>query len=411
MAPQRIPAWQRLGLQLRRNSDAAESPQTAKESPSHVSPSFQPERPSENPVIKNGIASALSQRDPSDNVPTAFTSKRKARSFDDDTLKSNGELQPSKRRKSVTFSEDTKRIDGSSSKVSFKSWVDNHVDATPKTNGKEQETANGNRDSHTQNAIPTTVEDGRASYLDYLDQYHNSRDLWKFNKAKQTNLLKNACDIQKVPSSFDEALGTYVSGLKGKAARDRLKESALEALLTKELQELDETTQTNGGKSEAELRKQYHDQALRASLEQTKKRLADLAREELENSSDFKARLEQRQRVVGILLSLGESQQRMPLTPDSINGGRAASEAPKVPKHIIFDDEDEHPAPKPLANNSSTENSKPRGPRRQKVRTGVPDDDDSSSESDLDSIPSETDSSDMETPRRSLPIKNIKFRG
>ncbi|KAL9113645.1 MAG: hypothetical protein Q9187_007596, partial [Circinaria calcarea] len=67
-------------------------------------------------------------------------------------------------------------------------------------------------------------------YLRYLNEYHTSRSTWKFNKAKQTTLLKNVFDPIKIPPTYDLALRTYLSGLKGLAARARLRETAIEIL-------------------------------------------------------------------------------------------------------------------------------------------------------------------------------------
>lgn len=67
-------------------------------------------------------------------------------------------------------------------------------------------------------------------YLQYLNEYHISRSTWKFNKAKQTTLLKHVFDPVTIPLTYDLALQTYLSGLKGLAARARLRETALDIL-------------------------------------------------------------------------------------------------------------------------------------------------------------------------------------
>jgi len=45
---------------------------------------------------------------------------------------------------------------------------------------------------------------------------------WKFNKAHQTHLLKNAFNLYRIPNEYDEALYQYIAGLNGDSARNRL---------------------------------------------------------------------------------------------------------------------------------------------------------------------------------------------
>lgn len=331
------------------------------------------------------------------------TNSEKKRTLPEDVNgTSQTEVQPRKRRKSVTFADDTKRIDGSSSRMSHADWVESHVDNSG-TKGKEkaQNLANGTHGSSSNNP-KTHSNDGRAPYVAYLDQYHNDRQSWKFNKAKQTALLKNACDTNNVPMSCEEALVTYVGGLQGQAARERLRASALGTLQDLDAAETDEPSPINVLDPEAQIRKGQYEQALRERLEQTKRRLREAEQQDLENSEEFKAKLKQRQRVVGILLSLAESHQVLPPTPDSSNGGTAPFVALK---RITFDDNEEETFQRSLPKADAVQKPKRRGQRRQKIRTGVPDDDDSSSsESDLEHVALDSDMAELDT--RSEPRQN-----
>ena len=91
---------------------------------------------------------------------------------------------------------------------------------------------------------PPSAEPGAATqasepayippYLQYLNEYHISRSTWKFNKAKQTTLLKHVFDPVIITPTYDLALQTYLCGLKGLAARARLRETALDILTSRE---------------------------------------------------------------------------------------------------------------------------------------------------------------------------------
>ncbi|KAK5137224.1 hypothetical protein LTR04_004468, partial [Oleoguttula sp. CCFEE 6159] len=65
-----------------------------------------------------------------------------------------------------------------------------------------------------------------SSYTEYLRQYSDDRAGWKFNKVKQTDLLKNIWNLYRIPTSYDKALSDYLLGLQGQAAQTRLREAA-----------------------------------------------------------------------------------------------------------------------------------------------------------------------------------------
>jgi hypothetical protein len=76
----------------------------------------------------------------------------------------------------------------------------------------------------------TTKDSASDAILSYLSLYHTSRSQWKFQKNRDTQLLKHALSISKVPSSYNPALATYLAGLKGTGARTRLAEAAGQAI-------------------------------------------------------------------------------------------------------------------------------------------------------------------------------------
>lgn len=70
----------------------------------------------------------------------------------------------------------------------------------------------------------------KPQYLEYLTQFHTDRASWKFNKAHQISLLKNIFDVSQIPKDYNEALRSYIAGLQGYGARNRLREAATHTL-------------------------------------------------------------------------------------------------------------------------------------------------------------------------------------
>ncbi|KAI8930961.1 hypothetical protein NX059_011973 [Plenodomus lindquistii] len=192
------------------------------------------------------------------------------------------------RRKSVAFTPDTKTSDGNSGQELFKKWVAEQkgtgdVSAPPavsnftlhsliaeeekaaRKNGQldkkaatedAAESGPGNTEQKTPpsaNQAPATSKPDPTSapatstakgkkkdpavYIAYLTQYYSDRDNWKFNKAKQNDVVDNALSIFRIPHEHTEALSEYVAGLKGAGVIDRLRERCQATL--KELDEQD----------------------------------------------------------------------------------------------------------------------------------------------------------------------------
>lgn len=354
------------------------------------------------------------------------------------------------RRKSVTFTPDTKTSDGNSAQELFKTWVAQQkgpsaeftadeiaqfvpppnlhpandlpspepISKSSKKNLKkakkveiakkadEAETAKSESEvnskaSQLDEDVDSTEEQAKASkaelkaakksqrvteassnekkdpvpYLLYLDRYHKSRESWKFNKATQTDVLKNALNVFRIPSEYSTALREYITGLKGAAARDRLSEAAKTTL--KELGDPepaeekgeDEDTPMDGSAD----RQAAHDSALRTRLKKEKKRRRDEA--------DEKLRALKRRRAEEILQALAAGAPATPRASPIITqpSNRAAKN-----QRIVFQDE-EASAPQPRA-------------RKRKRRANFSDDESSSSSSssssDDESIPSPANSDD-----------------
>lgn len=158
--------------------------------------------------------------------------------------KSTTSTSPTKR-KSVSFTPETKIVDGDSAKKLSKTWFSQNdfgsSDDALKLLGPSVVDANFKIDQLiSETSTPRSVEDQTnleasiitkpPSFLQYLRNYHTSRSTWKFNKSKQIQILKHAFDLQRIPQEDEDALQSYLSGLSGSAARQRLREQAIDIL-------------------------------------------------------------------------------------------------------------------------------------------------------------------------------------
>jgi hypothetical protein len=150
------------------------------------------------------------------------------------------------RRKSVTFTADTKVEDGFSAQQLFADWSagdnrefesENHNQPAPTVQLTRKERK---KSKQQQKAVPepershqpsdSSSESGSVKqvpeFLRYLEQYDNDRDHWKFNKNHQKELFKHIFNVYRVPVEYDEAVVAYVTGLQGAAAQQRLLDEA-----------------------------------------------------------------------------------------------------------------------------------------------------------------------------------------
>jgi hypothetical protein len=199
------------------------------------------------------------------------------------------------RRKSVAFTPDTKRSDGHSAQNLFKQWVAEQKagvadpstseitvtatstpetkeptkivpakkqrkskipaseetpessDTTPKaadtTAGHSEHYTSELREVKSASTSTTNKPDFKGKkkdpsfYIAYLTQYHTNRAHWKFNKAKQNDVVDNALNIFRIPEEHSEALQGYISGLQGAGVIERLRGRCNETLKDIEVQE------------------------------------------------------------------------------------------------------------------------------------------------------------------------------
>jgi hypothetical protein len=145
-------------------------------------------------------------------------------------------------------------------------------------------------------------------YLSYLSQYHSDRSHWKFNKAKQNDVVDNALNIFRIPNEHSEALLEYVQGLKGAGVIERLKGKCENTL--KELDKED-------AMEDPSARKAMQDEALKVRVAKEAKRRkveGDLEGLAGHPHGDGYIRRMRRERAEALLTALGRTAPILPAT-------------------------------------------------------------------------------------------------
>ena len=105
------------------------------------------------------------------------------------------------------------------------------VTETPIAKASPPSTLNG----HTQ--TPDSRSFHLPSWLEYLYRHEIEPTAWKFSKTKQTRLLKSTFDVEKLPPDWDSALMHYWENSKGDSARAKLKEMAEKMIIDLDAEE------------------------------------------------------------------------------------------------------------------------------------------------------------------------------
>lgn len=259
------PAWKRLGLKLKYAKDEPDRPSTVVPTKAHDLGSELSERPakrrriakneSPEPLRQNGSYNSTSQIRESNETPATNGSGSLL----------TGSQQPRQRKKSVTFSEETKQDDGDSRiTIDFPAGSPGSTPKKPTKASKhslnseppegltsaEKNTSSAvANDQSTPTKKPSKVNSGKKSKtskgsskdksstaLDYLNQHRLDRESWKFNKIIDVWILNHALENQAIPPTYVPALAGYVKGLPEKAgSRTRLVKECKEALATSQL--------------------------------------------------------------------------------------------------------------------------------------------------------------------------------
>lgn len=258
------PAWKRLGLKLKYARDEPDRPPTAVSTKTNEHNSELIERPAKRRRVLRDKPADKSGPDDADSSSSRVRESNGVNVTNGSTTTSNFPVkdsqQPRQRKKSVTFSEETKQDDGDSrttidfpagspgstpkkskdglkgspederartltSAVGNTNSVAAENDATPTKQASKAKTGKKSKTSR------SSGKDKSSSALDYLSQHRLERNSWKFNKIIDVWILNHALDTQAIPSTHVLALAGYVRGLPEKAAsRARLIKECKEAL-------------------------------------------------------------------------------------------------------------------------------------------------------------------------------------
>jgi hypothetical protein len=263
------------------------------------------------------------------------------------------------RRKSVSFTPDTKKLDGSSGQDLFKNWVaeqngvylnfdyvdpgDDPVPAVvpekpqeapaPEVEKQKEKAVKAPAAEKPKSVSPpatkpatkpdtpapatTTPAKGKKKdpsiYVSYLTQYHEDRAHWKFNKAKQNDVVDNALNIFRIPNTHSEALLEYVQGLKGAGVVERLK-----GRCESTVKELDEQEAKDTSMDDTASRKAAHDEALKTRVAKEQKRRkveGDVEDLSTHPHGDGYIRRLRRERALALLNALGRAAPILPAAP------------------------------------------------------------------------------------------------
>ena len=234
-----VPAWKRLGLKLKYAQDKPLDTSMTNEAHTGLG--------QERPVKRQRLNLADS---PNVEKSTNGTSKPSEASKQSGKAHSSSQAKESvpqlKRKKSVTFTNDTKDEDGDTrTTIDFpagspgstpKKQATEVIDvASPSANSSVKNKVK-KKSSAERKAARNALKDKSEPSLEYLSQHRTNRNAWKFNKNRDVWILSNALKTDSIPSSHSLALAGYVRGLPRNAgSRTRLVKECQEALKDAEI--------------------------------------------------------------------------------------------------------------------------------------------------------------------------------
>ncbi|KAF9697897.1 hypothetical protein EKO04_004136 [Ascochyta lentis] len=300
-------------------------------------------------------------------APSFSTPQKHQPILRDRSKDSSGSPPRTDRRKSVAFTPDTKRVDGDSGQTWFKKWAaeqkgeETEIPQQPsftsapavveepkevakpekkekkekkeKTSTKEKEaaafaasaaakeelstsqkasqSAKPAKDSKEQSApAPKGKKKDPSIYISYLTQYYSDRDNWKFNKAKQNDVVDNALNIFRIPNEHSDALLEYIKGLKGAGVIERLREKTLSVI-----KELDAEDAKAPAEMDEDAQKAAKETALQERVAKERKRRkveGDVENLATHPSGDAYIRRMRRSRAEALLSALGRTAPILP---------------------------------------------------------------------------------------------------
>ncbi|EXJ89718.1 hypothetical protein A1O3_02785 [Capronia epimyces CBS 606.96] len=212
-----VPAWKRIGLKLKYAKESPELTATSNSNQDDIlaRPGELQSSSAEPPKKKRRVGPETNGH-PTDTVGNTNTSRT------DQAIEE--ARRPKKPKKRVSFSADTKPISSSpaASSPEEDSKLNEHLANKKKPKSKSKQ------------MLQHVPAQRLNASLDYLNQYHTNRTIWKFNKNRETWILKHAFTEDDIPREYDIALAKYIHGLQGSGARDRLRAQCLDILRKEE---------------------------------------------------------------------------------------------------------------------------------------------------------------------------------
>lgn len=277
MQPAAIPAWKRLGLKLKSANNISDpivqpinNEHVSTSNGSHPEPSNRDQLITTEPPRKRQRTSTV--------VPSASPTR------------SGNYFEAMKLRKNVSFSADTKHV--SESPIVSPTGTESKSEESAVTL-KKVKTKTKSKSKSKKSSQPPLVQKSNTA-LDYLHQFNSGRSTWKFNKNKETWILKHALSEADVPRDYDVALARYIHGLQGSRAREMLKDQCVD-LLKRELDGKDEEPNTK------KIPQQGLDQGF---LERFKTDLEQPYNENGETNDDYSSWIQRQPRATILLWSL-----------------------------------------------------------------------------------------------------------
>lgn len=401
-APKHIPAWKKLGLKLKFAKEVSEEANIGQKS------------------LADGIFNGKKRKDTAESeeaagaastTPPAKKPKRSKIKSDKVTEETNGTAHsasdggtieappttpmtpPGPKRKSVSFTTETKAEDGDSVKQIYKTWFASQIASDPSFDSstlspalksitppevlptspstsaqsststspapvkkpKKPKKTKPQAKSSPQSPAPYTIHPA----LTYLTTHHTDLSNWKFSKPLQNHLLKHLFSLPHIPSSHDPTLISYLRGLQGFKARSRIRKDAL-AIRAEDEKWLDEGNmeQETDVQDRARRRTEYE-----AAVKHMKARLRTKEQEKEDWEWDFqggakrwRARLEKRRRAEVVLWSVGEDEEEEPEGDVAVD-----TPTPTLPPR-----KEVHPAPKKIISGEQA----PPGPKKVEIGHG-----------------------------------------
>jgi len=234
--PAFVPAWKKLGLQLKNAPPASEESETVKPTYASTSPHVTKKR-----KANDGDDAIPSITKNDEAQPTTTPQKRAKITFQEDSSsptepvipKTPASTKKAEQKTPKSILKKTKKAEsdtvpspngGASADAQAEAEADITVPTQPPKTKAEKKAKRAARLSSQSNATPTSesAENEERPQLVYLQTYHDTPESWKFNKNHQIQLLKDVFNLYRIPSSYNDALSSYIKGLQGAAARERL---------------------------------------------------------------------------------------------------------------------------------------------------------------------------------------------